>query len=205
MRFPASLPALSSAVLLLLAFGAGCATPSGASDKGTSESASGPAQATDFTLRTVEGRTFRLSDHLQKDIILLNFWATWCTPCLGEMPELEKMHQALKGQGVQIVGVSMDGPESVANVQPTVRRLGVTYPVLLDEETRVVGVYNPRRDAPYTVIIDREGRVAQRFVGYAPGDEAKLEDALRKLLAGEAEAAGEADMTGAATGSGSAQ
>ncbi len=182
MRLHAPLLAVSSAILLLAS---ACAT---SSKSGGGEDSSGPAQAADFTLRTVEGKNFRLSDHLRKDIILLNFWATWCTPCLGEMPELEKLHQTMKAEGVQIIGVSMDGPESVANVQPTVRRLGVTYPVLLDEETRVVGLYNPRRDAPYTVIIDREGRVAQRFVGYAPGDEAKLEDALRKLLAGEAPA-----------------
>jgi peroxiredoxin len=177
MRLPALLPTLLSLLVT-----AGCA-PRTATPDGEREA----AQAGDFTLRTVEGQTFRLSDHLGKQVILLNFWATWCVPCLGEMPELEKLHQRYRDQGLLVVGVSMDGPESVANVQPTVRRYGLTYPILLDEETRVVGVYNPRRDAPFSVLIDRQGRIVQRFVGYAPGDEVKLEESIRPLLdAGDA-------------------
>ncbi len=187
MRLPA-LPVLSLSLLAVA-----CATPAATSTPdGTAEAGAGTraeqapekasAQATDFSLRAVDGRTFRLSDHLGKDVVFLNFWATWCVPCLGEMPELEKLHQTYGGQGLQIVGISMDGPESIANVQPTVRRYGITYPILLDEETRVVGTYNPRRDAPFSVLIDRSGRIVQRFVGYAPGDEKKIEAHITPLL-----------------------
>lgn len=162
-----------SAVCLLLACAPRAANTAG--DKGA-------AQATDFALRTPDGRTVRLSDHLGRDVIFLNFWATWCVPCLGEMPELEKLHQKYKDQGLTVLGVSMDGPESIANVQPTVRRYGISYPILLDEETRVVALYNPTRDAPYSVLIDRDGRIVDRFLGYSPGDEVKLEQRITALL-----------------------
>src|SRR5262245_43005790 len=74
--------------------------------------------ATDFALRSVDGRTVRLSDHLGKDVILINFWATWCAPCAGEMPHLQRLYETYRGQGFVILGVAMDGPESVAEVGP---------------------------------------------------------------------------------------
>lgn len=143
------------------------------------------AQATDFSLRSTEGRTVRLSDYLGKDVVLLSFWATWCSPCLGEMPELEKLHQRYKDQGLTILGISMDGPESVANVDSTLRRYGVSYPVLLDEETRVASLYDPTKDAPFTVLIGRNGRVVESHLGYSPGDELKLEQQIKTLLAAQ--------------------
>jgi peroxiredoxin len=159
----------------------GCATSTASKPSG-GDDASGGARAPDFSLRQVDGRTFRLSDHLGRDVIMLSFWATWCAPCLTEMPALEKLHQTYKDQGFTLVGVSMDGPETVANIRATLRRYGVTYPVVLDEETNVVARYNPTRDAPFAVLIDREGRVAQTKLGYAPGDEVKLEQSIRTLL-----------------------
>jgi peroxiredoxin len=149
----------------------------------TPEKPAGPAKASDFSLRAIDGQTFRLSDYLGKDVILLSFWATWCVPCTAEMPALEKLHETYKDKGLKIVGISMDGPETIANVESTVRRYGATYPVVLDEETRVVAAYNPTRDAPFTVIIDRDGRIVESRLGYTLGDEVQLEKTLQGLLA----------------------
>lgn len=140
------------------------------------------ARASDFTLRDVDGRTVHLSDYLGKNVVLINFWATWCAPCMGEMPHLERLYQTYKEQGLVVLSVSMDGPESVANVAPTVRRLGLTYPILLDEETRVVGSYNPKKDAPFNVIIQRDGTIYKTKVGYSAGDEVGLENDIKGLL-----------------------
>jgi peroxiredoxin len=165
---------------LVLSLGIACApkTP-GAATPSTSASAA----ATDFSLVSVDGKTVHLSDHLGKEVVLLSFWATWCVPCLGEMPKLEELYQKYRGQGFTVLSISMDGPETVPNVDPTVRRLGVTYPVLLDEETRVVALYNPARDAPFAVLIGKDGRVSESRVGYAPGDEKQLAVAIEHLLA----------------------
>ncbi|MBK7859014.1 MAG: TlpA family protein disulfide reductase [Archangiaceae bacterium] len=168
------------AVLLLVANTA-CAPKSGEAAK--PDTSSSTSAATDFSLTSVDGKTVHLSDHLGKDVILLSFWATWCVPCLGEMPKLEQLYQKYRAQGFTVLSISMDGPETLPNVDPTVRRLGVTYPVLLDEETRVVALYNPARDAPFAVLIGKDGRISESRVGYAPGDENQLGERIEKLLA----------------------
>jgi peroxiredoxin len=143
--------------------------------------------ATDFSLPSIDGKTVHLSDHLGKDVVMLSFWATWCGPCLNEMPQLEPIYQTYRAQGFELLSISMDGPETQANVDSTIRRLGVTFPVLLDTETRVVALYNPARDAPYTVLIGRDGKIAETTVGYSPGDERKLDEHIRALVVAAAD------------------
>lgn len=150
------------------------------------------ARATDFSLQAVDGSTVHLSDSLGKEVVMISFWATWCGPCLGEMPALEVLHQRYRNQGFKLLSVAMDGPDTLANVEPTVRRFHISYPVLLDQETRVVSVYNPTRDAPFTVLIGRDGRIAETRVGYSPGDETQLEAQIRKLIAAPAPVEGAA-------------
>jgi peroxiredoxin len=142
------------------------------------------APASNFTLKDVTGRPVSLSDNFGKNVVLLDFWATWCVPCEAEMPHLQKLYQKYKGQGFMLYGVSMDGPETVASVAPYVRRMGLTFPVLLDEETQVTNVYNPQRTAPLTVLIDRDGRVRRVHPGYKPGDEVELEREVAAMLKG---------------------
>jgi peroxiredoxin len=156
--------------LVLLALIAGCAAPT-ASGAGA-QSAAGAAgdSASDFTLRDVDGRTVRLSDY-SGQVVLLDFWATWCQPCKVELPHLQELYRQNQGRGFVVLGISMDGPESVASVVSDVRRLGIEFPMLLDEETRVTGIYNPKRTAPLSVLIDRGGRIARVRQGYNPGDE----------------------------------
>jgi peroxiredoxin len=176
------------AVLAASSLGAkGCAGSSGGAQTKTAgsvaaESTTVGAPAPDFTLRDLEGRNFTLSDHLGKDVILLNFWATWCVPCGAEMPALEQLQQANKDKGFIVLGIAMDGPETVAQVGPFARRYGVTFPVLLDEETRVVGAYNPKRTAPLNVLIDRKGQISRVRSGYNAGDEKLVGDDVASLV-----------------------
>jgi peroxiredoxin len=142
-----------------------------------------PGRAADFTLRDTTGRMVRLSDHFGK-VIVLNFWATWCVPCAAELPHLQRLYETYRDQGLVIFAISMDGPETVANVGPHARRHGLTFPVLLDEETRVVAMHNPKRTAPFTVMIDRDGAVARTREGYTAGDEIAVEADIQALLAG---------------------
>jgi peroxiredoxin len=141
----------------------------------------------DFTLSTTDGRTARLSDHLG-EVVLINFWATWCVPCAAELPHLQRLYETYSDQGFVVLAISMDGPESAANVNPQVRRYGLTFPVLLDEETRVVGVYNPKRTAPFSVLIGPDGNIVKTRAGYSAGDEVALEADIRELLATQKQA-----------------
>jgi peroxiredoxin len=102
-------------------------------------------------------------------------------PCEAELPHLEKLYGDFHDKGFVVLGVAMDGPETVAQVGPFVRRYQLSFPVLLDEETKVVGVYNPKRTAPLSVLIDRKGSVARVRQGYSAGDEKLIEEDVRSL------------------------
>jgi peroxiredoxin len=151
-----------------------CGDVKSASDVGNS--------AQDFTARDTDGNTFRLSDHIGKQVVLIDFWATWCQPCLAEMPHLEKMYDEYKSQGLLVVAVSMDGPESIADVPAFAKRNQMNFPVLLDEDSSIASIYNPRKSAPLSAIIDRQGRIAAVREGYNPGDEAFVLQDVQKAL-----------------------
>jgi peroxiredoxin len=167
---------------------AGCAAGGGASGGKTAgavvkESTTVGAPASDFTLRDLEGRQVHLSDYTNnKDVILLDFWATWCVPCEAELPLLEAMYKRYKDKGFVVLGIAMDGPETIAMVGPFARRYQLTFPVLLDDETKVVGVYNPKRTAPLTILIDRNGQIARARSGFSAGDDKLIEEDVRSLL-----------------------
>lgn len=136
----------------------------------------------DFALKNIEGNEVRLSDHLGKDVVLIDFWATWCVPCVKELAQFQKFHEKYKDKGLVVLALSEDGPESVAMVKPFSKRYGYTFTVLLDTESRVLALYNPRVALPYTLLIDRSGRIAKVHQGYSIGDEIKIEEEVLELL-----------------------
>jgi peroxiredoxin len=170
---------------LLLLCSLGCATTGASSDKSSASSDTGTATveraAGDFTARDIEGRTVRLSDYAGK-IVLIDFWATWCEPCMAELPHLGQLYKTYKDQGFVVLGVSMDGPETISGVAPVAQRLELEFPVLVDEQTTVTSQFNPRRDAPLSLLIDRSGKIVRTRAGYSPGDERLIEADLKTLL-----------------------
>jgi peroxiredoxin len=151
------------AVGVVLCLGCGGSAPG-------AESPSGSNRPPDFELPTLTGETVRLSDHLGKDVVLIDFWATFCDPCMAAMPHLDSLYRKHKDQGFVVLGVSIDGPESAAQVKATVNKLGVSFPILLDQETRVVALYNPKTSAPFSVLIGRDGSIITKKEGYTTGD-----------------------------------
>jgi peroxiredoxin len=141
----------------------------------------GGASAPDFSLQSTEGRTVRLSDYLGKNVVLIDFWSTTCDPCMAEMPHLVDLYKAKKDKGLVVLAISLDGPESLADVNRVVKDKDMVFPVLLDQETTVVARYNPKREMPFSVLIDKNGSIVEKKAGYTPGDE--------KLLAAEVEKA----------------
>jgi peroxiredoxin len=139
-------------------------------------------KAIDFTLKDLNGNSIKLSDYYHKNIILIDFWATWCVPCIKELPHFQKLHEKYKEKGLKILAVSVDGPDTAAQVKNFIKRYKYSFPVLLDSESRVVALYNPRVILPYTILVDRDGSIQYVHQGYSPGDEKVLEEKIMRLL-----------------------
>lgn len=129
--------------------------------------------ATDFALPSLDGKTVHLSDYGGK-VVLIDFWSTTCEPCMAEMPHLVELYKKHKDEGFVVLAVSLDGPESRAQVSSVVSDKQMIFPVLLDEETSVVSRFNPKREMPFAVLVGRNGAVINRRPGYKPGDEKTL-------------------------------
>jgi peroxiredoxin len=153
-------------------------------DEGSAPKPTGASGATapDFSLQSTEGRTVHLSDYLGKRVVLIDFWSTTCNPCMAEMPYLVDLYKAKKGKGFVVLAISLDGPESLADVNRVVHDKEMIFPVLLDQETTVVARYNPKREMPFAVLIDKSGAIVEKKAGYTPGDEKGLAAAVEKML-----------------------
>lgn len=148
----------------------------------TGTSGTAGAQPPDFELSTLDGGSVRLSDHLGKEAVLLDFWATYCEPCLRAMPHLNALYLKNRSRGLLVLGISIDASDSLPEVRAQVQRLGIRFPILLDHETRVVALYNPKTSAPFSVLIDRSGRILTKREGYTTGSAASLERDLEAAL-----------------------
>ena len=135
-------------------------------------------QAPDFALKSASGENLRLSEY-RGDVVMINFWATWCGPCRQEMPLLDELYSRYERVGFNLLGVNIDDDSSRA--MDMVRELGVSFPVLFDNRKEVSRMYDV--DAmPVTVLVDREGNVRFVHQGYKPGYEEKYLDQVRALL-----------------------
>jgi len=165
--------------LLLLA---ACATISGSSTSSGSDAPRTVSALPDFELNTVDGDTARLSDHLGKDVVLMAFWDTWCEPCKTELPHLDRIYRSKKDQGFVVFAISMDDPSTAMQVAPYVHESGFTFPVLLDPHGKASNLYNTHKSAPYTVLIGRDGAIAQEGAGFDPASVKPMEERIEKLL-----------------------
>ena len=141
----------------------------------------------DFTLNTLKGTPVRLAD-LKGKVVMINFWATWCRPCLQELKFVDEYYKQLKDKGVEVLAITTDGPQTLGKVRQTVKRRRWKMPVLLDQDGAVMANLNPRGNQPFTLYIDRAGRKAGEHDGYTAGDEKGMKATLEALLAEAAEA-----------------
>ena len=136
------------------------------------------ALAPDFTLRGSDGRNVRL-DELRGQVVLVNFWATWCGPCREEMPRLDTLYQKYHKSGFVLLGVNVDDDPRTALA--TAAKLNVSFPVLLDTDKKVSKLYD-LNTMPSTIVIDRDGKMRFLHRGYRAGTESDYEQQIRGLL-----------------------
>ena len=138
--------------------------------------------APSLSLRSLEGKPVKLSDY-SGQVVVVSLWATWCAPCKQELRHLDQMYKELKGKGLVVLAVATDGPETRSDVRSAARRGRWKVPVLIDHAGAAMAKLNPRGTIPYSLFIDRQGRVAHRHEGYSPGDEKTYAPLIDKLLA----------------------
>jgi thiol-disulfide isomerase/thioredoxin len=117
--------------------------------------------AVNFTLQDISGNKVSLNDYRGK-VVVINFWATWCGPCLREMPELEKIYQNYCAKNVQILGIAVVSNEK--EIPKQIRMTGVTYPILLGNKN-LIAEYDYFTSMPHTIIIDPEGNIYRQMEG----------------------------------------
>jgi peroxiredoxin len=136
------------------------------------------AAAPTFRLPALEGPPVDLAA-LRGRLVVLNFWASWCPPCVAEMPSLDRLHRALGAQGLVVLGVSMDQDEQT--LRDFIRRVGVGFPILRDPDAHVAQEYRAT-GYPETFLIDGTGKIVRVYVGPADWDTPEALDYFRGLL-----------------------
>lgn len=137
---------------------------------------SGPAP--DFALPAGKKKPLKLSD-FKGDVVMINFWASWCGPCREEMPLIEDLHQKYKKLGFTVYGVNVD--TNPQDAQPLLKSSKVTFPVGYDMKNKVSELYKID-SMPSTVMVDRKGNMRFLHRGYKPGYEDDYEKQIRQLI-----------------------
>ena len=140
-------------------------------------SASSP-MAPAFTLPSRSGDMVSL-EQLKGQVVMLNFWASWCGPCRQEMPLLDQMHKRYSSLGFTLLGVNVEA--DTKDAERWLADTPVSFPILFDKESKVSALYDVSA-MPSTVFIDRKGNVRYLHRGYKPGDESEYLDQIRALL-----------------------
>ena len=136
----------------------------------------GPAP--NFTLKSMNGKNLKLSE-MTGNVVLINFWASWCGPCREEMPLLNALHKKYAPLGFTVLGVNVE--EQLDGARGFLSNVPVDFPILLDNTNKVSKQYKVVA-MPTTVVVDRDGNMRYLHEGYKPGDEKKYQKMVKKLV-----------------------
>lgn len=135
-------------------------------------------EAPDFTLKSNSGENVRLAEQ-KGEVVMLNFWASWCAPCREEMPHLNALNETYEDLGFKLLGVNVD--ENTKDASRAIEKLKVQFPVLFDSENSVADLF--KVDAmPTTIIIDRNGEIRHLHRGYKKGYELDYQEQVGALV-----------------------
>ncbi|MEM9058096.1 MAG: TlpA disulfide reductase family protein [Pseudomonadota bacterium] len=134
--------------------------------------------APDFTLKSRDGSNLRLSE-LRGQVVMINFWASWCGPCRQEMPLLDELYQQYEPLGFTLLGVNVE--QDVADAERLLKDAPVSFPVLYDPDNAVTKAYDVVA-MPSTILVDRDGNMRYVHHGYKPGYEDDYQTQIRELV-----------------------
>ena len=136
----------------------------------------------DFRLKDLNQKSVSLSDIQGENLTVIDFWATWCQPCVRSLPKLVEMSSDFEADGVRFVGISIDSPRNISKVKPFARSIGISYPVLLDPSGELMGELNVLA-VPTLLIVDKDMNIVYTHEGFNAGDEVEIREEIEKFLA----------------------
>lgn len=142
---------------------------------------SSKAQLPDFKIRNIDNKLISLNDLKGEKLTVIDFWATWCKPCVSAIPKLNALYEEFSEKGTEFIGINVDGPRNQAKVKPFAISLNIKYPVVLDPNQDLVDEFNVTV-FPTLIILDDKGKELFIHEGFNPGDETLLKEELTKLL-----------------------
>ena len=134
-----------------------------------------------ITLNPLMGKKIKLENYLSDGPVLINFWATWCAPCIKEMPYLDQFEKKYKDKGFSVLAISVDNQKSLSQVRSFIKTKKFSFDIFLDPNMQIFKKLNGNL-MPTNVLIDKSGKVFWRHYGYLPGDEKKMEEQILNVL-----------------------
>ena len=132
-------------------------------------------------LNPLMGKKIKLENYLSNGPVLINFWATWCAPCIKEMPYLDQFEKKYKDKGFSVLAISVDNQKSLSQVRSFIKTKKFSFDIFLDPNMQIFKKLNGNL-MPTNVLIDKSGKVVWRHYGYLPGDEKKMEEQILNVL-----------------------
>lgn len=135
----------------------------------------------DIEVKNLDGESTTLAQEIKGEIIVLDFWTTWCKPCIRSIPKLVTLSEKFEESQVQFIGVNEDNSRNEHKVKPLVESLEIPYTVILDAEQVLLAAYKVRA-YPTLLILNKAGEVLYTHVGFSPSDEVELETKIKSYL-----------------------
>lgn len=146
-----------------------------------SAAASAAAGIPNFELNDLQNRSKTYQDLKGEKLTLIDFWATYCHPCIRSIPEFNRIADTYQDRGLRIIGINVDGPRNLSKVKPFVRSMKIKYPVLIDLNSEVMGMLNVS-GLPSMILVNSDDEIVFYHTGFKAGDEKEIKLKIEELL-----------------------